>query len=569
MRTRETRHHSSRPRRAVWLVVQASVRLWVATSVACSASPATTATKARTTTTDASPATIAPEAGSATDSSPPSTGSDAGGGASDAIPPGSGPEGGGDASVVEGGTSNEGGTVDNRAACSFYVAANGGNDSNAGTSAAPFATLSHLQSVVSAAPSSSKVACLKAGTYATTVTLALSSADNGETWETDPASAVNTAVLDGGGNGTFGSNTGVDIFHLVGTSNVTINGLKLQNFYQYGAELCGGPNSDCGSVPDANGNTFENMDCGYNTWVSGGDTHNACVMGTGVITNTTIANNYFHDLVGGAAELVPYFSGDTADGSVWKNNVILRTNQAVAYDEPAMGTDGHGGYQNVTGLLFENNFIRDWGAAGIGGVAAIYLDDNSNLVTVKGNIIGPPNPAGPNSNATRPDYEAIEVHDGANNTITGNILDLGTSAAVYEVNWFQDSSSFHGMAGNTFTDNVVIMNFMGDSTTENFGNGYAFGQAGTSIGSDFTIQNNMYFNYGGGQVDTSGLQTSDSNPSVSNPSFVGSTGSGNITYQLAGSSSAFSSPVSLPPIVSGWGPPGFVIPSGEGPSYPH
>src|SRR6185437_13388480 len=91
--------------------------------------------------------------------------------------------------TVPGGGGGGGGAVDDRIACGFWVAPSGGNDSNPGTSARPFATLGRIQTAVRAAPAISKVACLKAGTFASTA-LTMTSADIGETWETDPASPV-------------------------------------------------------------------------------------------------------------------------------------------------------------------------------------------------------------------------------------------------------------------------------------------------------------------------------------------------------------------------------------------
>ena len=121
------------------------------------------------------------------------------------------------------------------------------------------------------------------------------------------------------------------------------------------------------------------------------------------------------------------------------------------------------------------------------------------------------------------------------------------------VNFGQDGGTIAGMAGNVFTDNIVISSFTGSQQTTSSGvNGFTFFENGGQPASDFTIENNLYYNYAGGRVDTSGNVASDASPIIANPLLSS-------TYQLSSNSPAFRS-LNFTPIVGGWGPPGFVIP---------
>lgn len=76
---------------------------------------------------------------------------------------------------------------------SFFVATTG-NDSNPGTQASPFLTLGAAQTAMRASVST-KAATLRGGTYILTAPLALTSADNSETWQSYPGE---NAIISGG-----------------------------------------------------------------------------------------------------------------------------------------------------------------------------------------------------------------------------------------------------------------------------------------------------------------------------------------------------------------------------------
>jgi hypothetical protein len=253
------------------------------------------------------------------------------------------PEGG---AVCEPGASIWPACADGKA-CAFYVAPTGGDDSGSGTSSGPFATLERLQAALAAAPSSSKVGCLRAGsggTYDRTATLTLTSADDGETWQFDPAGGVDTAVLDGGSS--------VDLIAVNGASNVTINGLALQHFNAYGINGSG------------SGDTIENCDVGFNVVTSW---HSAGIVFGGTSLNTAFRHNYVHDLGSqGIALFDGYSTPGDINGSAIEGNVVLRAVQRM-YDGGGIYVSMHGGcfVNQACAVTVTNNFVRDQGSSAI------------------------------------------------------------------------------------------------------------------------------------------------------------------------------------------------------------
>ncbi len=420
----------------------------------------------------------------------------------------------------------------------LYVSPSG-SDGNTGSLASPFATLARAQRAMQS--SSIKTTYIRAGTYRMTRSLVLTAADSGETWQYYPPDGVGTALLDGGDTVRGG------VISIRGGSNITIDGLKVQDFVDYGISVSGGPHMEFGSpTAPASGNTVRNCDVGFNTltsWNTGG------ISFFDTTPNSTIKNNYVHDVTSAGISITSWFAADDSiGGSIIANNVVLRSVQRKS-DGGAIYVGMHGGYQAPpNGIQVLNNFVRDYGGPGIGGPAGIYLDDNTNNVLVSGNIVGPATPG--SGNASRPDYQPFEIHNGHDNHITGNIADLGSTGGAQIALYFQDRDSTHGMAGNTFTGNIIVANFTGDWHTFS---GFAYAQY-HGAASDYTIRDNHYFNYGGGPVLTHGSLASDSNPIIANPQISGS------TYSIAAGSPVFSDPVKFRPIAGKWGPPGFVIP---------
>ena len=438
-------------------------------------------------------------------------------------------------------------------ACHYYVAATGGSDGNSGlTSATPFATLEHAQTVMQGVvPSSSKVVCLKAGTYARTAVLNLGSADSGETWEFDPASGVNTAVLDGGGT--------VDMVNLAGVANLTWNGIKMQNMLGHAFYNGGGDNV-----------TIENSDISNN--------HGSSVCGDGFPPmfcigpgkNWQLLNNYIHNTISQALGDSAFSSGDSIDGLLIQGNVILNACQSIS--------DCGGIYINMrsTGIdgghvTIKNNFIRDWGSSnltGSGGSRCIYLDDNTSNATVQGNVCGPPTVGGINSSNNNNSADVLE-NGGTNNTIIGNIFDTGASGMIAVEGGVTNSGNpAPGMPSANVTsinNNLIFYDFSGPLVDSWSGvQGFAYYQGGPA--SSYTFNGNGYVQFTpGGGIFTNGQAQNDTSATTITPANLKCNG---YLYTLDPTSAAFSSPVNFTPIIGGWGPPGFVIPTSNNHSCP-
>jgi hypothetical protein len=236
---------------------------------------------------------------------------------------------------------------------------------------------------------------------------------------------------------------------------------------------------------------------------------------------------------------------------VVKNNVILYSgddrsdNGAIHVEMLSTAADA------TNNVLIEDNYVADYGSDGNYGQCGIYLDEGSNHVTVTGNVIGPPL-EGSVSNVND-SAEAITVA-GPDNTITNNIIDLGDSGGVFVANMYGYST--YGEQGNVISNNIVLSDFSGAQWTNMGGTaGDAYYQ---NIGpaSNYTIQNNDYWNYAsGGAVFSNGVLAGDASPLNVNPEISG------LTYTIAAGSPVLSGPMNFAPIAGNWGPTGFVIPN--------
>jgi hypothetical protein len=446
-------------------------------------------------------------------------------------------------------SSGANGGPDNRVACNYYVAPSGGNDSNPGTSAQPFATLTKLQSALQAAASENKVGCLKTGSGGSynNAALTFTSADAGEYWECDPASAIDSCVLDGSGS------TATALFLSDNADNITINGLKIQNYTTYSI-LVGG------YTYGADGATVENNDIGSMN-IPPPVEMAGNIAGTMVSRskNVTIQHNYYHDITSGCMGATAYQPGDSLDGLVETGNVLVRCATASS-DDGAAGLSMHANNINGGHVTISDNVILDWGNAGYDSLRGIYLDDDSSNVTVTGNIIGPP--AASFSGAF---FQPILVNGGCCNLISNNIFDLGFSSREYIADFTYPPSAggsidFTWSAPNIVQDNVIVSNYAGQTNTNDSGGGHAgveYVQGSGAMPSNLmTIQGNTYHNYGGGAETTAGNQYGDTNPIHADPGCHG------YLYALSNPPSGWTA------IKSGWGPPGFVIPSSTNHSCP-
>jgi hypothetical protein len=427
-----------------------------------------------------------------------------------------------------------------------------GSDSNACSLSAPCATLEKAQEI--ARESTNKKIYLRAGIYNRTAMLTLTSADNGETWSTYPGDPVDSAILDA--SGMTGSNTSNNNIILIqGGSNITINGLQLQNFPLWGGiTVHGGPayfdyayqgGQAYQSAGPAHGNTIKN-NIVHNLGTSADNTppfdNFAGIGAWGDVQDTTIANNAVYD-VGGVAIAVGVLQMGPKKGA---NNVVVENN--VCYNlNTASGAGDTGGIYFIdrtsssAGWVIKNNFIRDTGPIS-SSTKAIYLDDNASNVVVTGNVV------------TGLSSFAFQFHSGSNNQASHNIIDLGGSGNQFLIE-YQNQGPAGGMTGNTFTNNIVVAKFGGSGSTGDVfysGDGNAF--------TNLLVQNNIYWNYSSGSIPISG-GIMDSSPVVVNPRMSG------WLYSISVNSPVFVAPVNFTPITGNWGPPGYLIPhSGTAPS---
>lgn len=422
--------------------------------------------------------------------------------------------------------------------CTFWVAASGGSDGNTGTSsAAPFATLEKAQtSVRGVVAQTSKVVCLKAGsggTYNRTTPLVLGSADSGETWEFDPASGVNTAVLDGGST--------TNIFTLGGgVNNVKINGIKMQHVND-GAVYDDGSGSLLSNI------TVENCEMAFNNHTGAIGGFNP-MLTIGNVQNAHILHNYIHDTASQGIGMFAFQAGQTLDGLVIDGNVVLNAVQ-VQSDGGAIYADMRNTNINGGHITITNNFVRDYGANGV-QAEGIYLDDDTSNATVSGNIVGPPNV---NMNTNGNFRADTLINGGCCNTFSNNIVDLGATSPDTG-NWIAGWSNpggggsifFNWVSANSFSNNIVVSGYTGALTTRD---GVVYDQAAGYPANFAQIQNNTYHNYGGGPEATNGTIVSDSSPIHVDPKCTG------YLYAIG------SPPAGFTPIVGGWGPPNFVIPT--------
>jgi parallel beta-helix repeat protein len=146
--------------------------------------------------------------------------------------------------------------------------------------------------------------------------------------------------------------------------------------------------------------------------------------------------------------------------------------------------DGNGGYTTQTTTLTDNQ------------TKAIYLDAVISNVLISGNIC-----------RGCGEY-AIQYHGGDHNTVKNNIFDL--SAGGSELAFYQTYTGSTGMAGNTFTNNIVYSSGNFHTPLWHVGIG----------GSDArpTDNTNLYYSATNASIPNSGVV--DTNPKYANPIFV-------------------------------------------------
>jgi hypothetical protein len=426
----------------------------------------------------------------------------------------------------------------------FYVSPTG-NDSNAGTASAPFASLTACQSAMQAS-AGIKTCYIRAGSYAPgaassncdgdshTCAVDLTAADNGETWSYYPPDGYDSALITGGSTA---SGNGPN------ANNITFNGLTLHHFDYGGIDAC-----------DAGNLTVENsiFHDGYNIYTA---TAYLCDYDDAPGAVSIVGGQNFHFLhnviynmgYSGVSATVgsPGVPGLSISGLVYDSNVLYLTNNASYYpiETFAMYTQDNN-YLTApsVNLRITNNYIRDYGQSYTDNSRCIYLDNNTSNADVESNI------------CTGIGSVGVFMHGGINDVVVNNIDDMTGAATGGFVMAYQTSGSpsTTPMTGNIFTNNTIIMNA---ATAPAAGVAYPF--IGAAAPGNPVVWGNAYYNYGVGSL-TSWINGSaspggwnDAAPfSTSNPGFSG-------CYAA-----------SIPNIPGKWGPPGYQIPNtGTAPSY--
>ena len=336
--------------------------------------------------------------------------------------------------------------VDLKLAPAFYIATNG-NDVGPGTADQPFASLTKARDAMRASDTV-KTAYLREGTYNISQMLVLTAADNGETWSSFPGE---NAILDGVDQ-VFSSPANSAVLLIQGGNNITVNGLEIRNFHGSAINIHGGPAyfdilvKGAHTLPatgPAHGNVISNNTIhdgdgsvtGY-YWHSG-------IGAFGDVQNTVINNNAVYNLTSKGIELTLLQMGPVngLNNSVVKNNFIQNVNINNSDAGAIYAIDRT---RSSTGVKINNNYIRDYGA-GNDATKGIYLDDDMSNAIVTGNII-----------AGKGQFP-IQYHIGANNHVSGNVLDLGTDGSKSTV-LIQVAK-----AGNSFTGNIILSSYIGGS----------------------------------------------------------------------------------------------------------
>jgi hypothetical protein len=390
-----------------------------------------------------------------------------------------------------------------------YCVSPTGNDNNDGTRDVPFLTLEKAREEMRR--NQTKCTVLLPGIYDRTSPLTLTSADSGETWQ-----GTGDVLISGSG-------TQSDIILILGGSNITITNLKMANAAYRGVGIHGGlafaddPAFNT-SVPAATGNKITNTEI-YNIapldytgpayWNSGG------VAAQGRVIDTTIENNFFHDMNSmGLGLRAEGQAGDDISGGMIRNNILIDTMKAITADGGAIYVQDIGA--RSANIVISNNYISNYQGATAKEGHGIYLDQAASNILVTDNFIQAGASAGEGTTA-------FLLSSGNNVTFSNNIIDLGSTAQVSIAGILKYPTGYTtNMANNVISSNIIVMNFAGEQKTAYFGlAGYSYMFGGNGVVPP-TISNNVYKNYGGGEERTDGHIQSDANPIHLDPLLISS-----------------------------------------------
>ena len=407
----------------------------------------------------------------------------------------------------------------------FYVATNG-SDSGDGSFAHPFATLEHALAAMK--QSAIHTTYVEGGNYTLNSTLSLSQSESGFTIAgyngqkpiisstlatmvslTNASNVTlsglgfkpngNTAImLSGGGSNSITGNLvqgGGIAITLAGSSNNTLSGNEIDTSGFAGIELKDGSNNNVVDSNVING-------------VASSGTQGGGIYAHGV-ANTVVTHNLVENMAGTGISFANFDQSTTINvGNTVSYNQVINTGTATSYDTGAIYVLGRANVD--TKMVISNNYIDKTGAGGNAHTIAIYLDDDTDGVTVTNNI------------ARDVGTHAVELHNGHNDTISNNIFDLDTTTNSVAFIQTVPEGPANNMYGDNITQNIIIAHKAAQNGYDEYDGGVA------------SISRNLYYSAVGGQITTSGT-ASDTNPVFGDPKFVNEP-AGN--YALASGSAA-------------------------------
>ena len=341
-----------------------------------------------------------------------------------------------------------------------YHVAVGGNDSNLGDAAHPFATLQRAAAAM--ASSGVKTTMVSGGAYSSLLTLGR--ADSGESFIAEGSQAVTlkgggtmvtingsdhvtlsglsftgtsgpAVVIDGGSyntvaNSTFTANYG-GVLLRNGASHDTISNNTMTNTAFAGIEIKDGSNWNTVS-----GNLID----GVGPVAS--ETYGGAIYLHGS-SNDQLVHNEIRNTAGAGINLSDFtYDGSTANlNNVILGNKLLNTD-LTSTDSGAIYILGRS--NAATNTLVKTNLVDGAGRADQHSVG-IYLDDNTSGVAVQGNIL------------RNVGSDAVQIHGGSDNHVTGNVFDLGighSSAVLFQAGP-ADQPNPSPLRDNSVTGNIV------------------------------------------------------------------------------------------------------------------
>ena len=431
----------------------------------------------------------------------------------------------------------------------FYIAANG-SDSNAGTLAAPFASLGKCQAAMQ---TGYKLCYLRAGTYALpSGGLTFGAADDNETWQYYPPDGIGSAVI------SYSSVAANTIGITSTATGITFDGLYFTNFTYIAIFSEGNNTTWINNVIDGNGtqnslgygldvygndllianNTFKNIN---STGVGGAG--RAISFNSNGVTNSVIKGNLFacdanwdiFDNGGSTGNLIYnnnfFYPGYWSSGATTTNCGSLVDGNAPAIDIRTTGTVG----DLITGNTMTG--VPGYDVIGNGGPPTganyLYISDNilgdvgnpaitlngSNGTVIRRNTINSTGSVGLSlgnetvcpasstansllvtNNSITSAYEPFWLTMSNGSTFTGNITNIGVNSvgnpsphyqsAISFLNWQTDNSCSithsPNNSANVFEDNTINST----NSAAEYGAYYESGQTGN------TISHNILFPYG-------------------------------------------------------------------------